>query len=111
MNPHASVCPNTTANCTPRVSSMWRTNDDGTTAPPPLMDRSDDRSRRAKSGCSMSANNMVGTPQVSVARSDSTSSSTSPASKAGTSTAVAELWHNWNDTTWPPTWNRGMLWM
>ena len=52
---------------------------------------------------------MVGTPHVSVAGSASTSSSTRPGSKAGTSTAVAESWHSWNDTTCPPTWNSGMV--
>ena len=53
---------------------------------------------------------MVGTPQVSVAVSVSISSRTRPGSKAGTSTAVAESWHSWNDTTWPPTWKSGMVW-
>ena len=53
---------------------------------------------------------MVGTPQVSVARSVSISSRTSPGSKAGTSTAVADCWHSWNETTWPPTWKSGMVW-
>ena len=49
---------------------------------------------------------MVGTPQVRVACSVSMSSRTRPGSKAGTSTAVAELWQSWNDTTWPPTWKQ-----
>ena len=56
------------------------------------------------------ASSMVGTPQVSVARSVSISSRTRPGSKAGTSTAVAGSWQIWNDTTWPPTWNSGMVW-
>ncbi len=109
MNPDASVWPKTTANSTPSIASMWRTSSAGTTAPPLLTARSDDRSRRPKSGWPTTASNMVGTPQVSVADSASISSSTRPGSKAGTRTAVAACWQSWNDTTCPPTWNKGMV--
>ena len=91
--------PEQPSHCTPRAASMRRTSSAGTTAPPPLTARSDARSRPAKSACPIRASNMVGTPHVSVARSDSTRSRTSPGSKDGTSTAVADSWHSWNDTT------------
>ncbi len=66
MKPHVSVCPNTIVTWTPRAASMWRTRSAGTTAPPELTDRRDDRSRRVKSGWSIIATSIVGTPTVKV---------------------------------------------
>ena len=82
---------------------MWRISSVGTTDPPPLTVRSEVRSRRDRSGCSIMASSMVGTPQVNVALSDSISSSTRPGSNDSSRTAVARCWQIWNETTWPPT--------
>ena len=56
------MVPNTMLNRTPSRSSTWRTSSAGTGEPPDTATRSEDRSRRAKSGWPSMAIIMVGTP-------------------------------------------------
>ena len=88
---------------------MRRTSSTGTVAPPLTTQRSEDRSRRPRSGCSSSAMSMVGTPRVIEARSVSASSSTSAGSNASTGTCAARDWTEPSTPIeQPAVWNIGI---
>src|SRR5215212_1414176 len=105
-----SVCPNTMVKGAPSFCSSEVTSAAGTVEPPEQIAFVDDRSVVAKDGCSSMATSIVGTPIIAFPRYVSNSSSTSPGSKASSSTCVAAL-----DTapitqqTQPPVWNSGMV--
>ena len=88
---------------------MRRTKSAGTVDPPDNTERKLDRSRVEKSGCSIRAMSMVGTPPMTLAPSVSMSSSTRPGSNISTGMWVA-LAHTLPSapSTQPPVWNRGM---
>ena len=86
-----SVVPNTMAIRPPRRRSVSRATSTGTGEPPEKLQRSDDRSRRSRSGWPSNAISIVGTPPDTVACSASISSSCSAGSNAVRYTIVARV--------------------